>query len=193
MCRGEGVAGRDPATVQINGASSGDDQPEPGAAIDAAGPADSPNGGPLIWVVSLRGALFDRQAFARNLKRAVVGAFAEFCRQAPVETPCALAMIQGQRGAYLGYAVATEEGRQRVAAGYAAKGYSYRGQEWEQFDNQERLAEWLRSANPDDGWRYGVFADTPRGESPARASESRHPFLVAPISKLLSKGTWTPE
>jgi hypothetical protein len=28
-----GVAGRDPATVQINGAS-GDGQPEPGAAID---------------------------------------------------------------------------------------------------------------------------------------------------------------
>jgi hypothetical protein len=106
MCGGEGVAGRDPATVQINGAS-GDDQPEPGAASDAAGPANSPNGGLLIWVISRRGAQFDRTAFARNLQRAVVGAFAEFCRQAPDETRYALAMILGQRGDYLGYALAT--------------------------------------------------------------------------------------
>jgi hypothetical protein len=76
-----------------------------------------------------------------------------------VESPYALAIILGQCGNHLGYAVATEEGLRRVASQYAAKGYRYQGWEWEEFDNLERLATWLRWANPDDGWHYGDFPD----------------------------------
>jgi hypothetical protein len=102
----------------------------------------------------------DRAAFAHRLLHAVIGSLAEFRRQIPDESPYAFALILGQCGNYLGYAVATEEGLRRVASNYAAMGYRYRGREWEKFDNQERLAAWLRWANPDDGWRYGDFPET---------------------------------
>jgi hypothetical protein len=100
----------------------------------------------------------DRSEFAQVLQRAVVAALSEFRRQSPGECPYALAIILGQAGNYLGYTVATEEGLRRVASKYAAAGYCYQGWEWEEFDNLERLAVWLRWANPDDGWRYGDFA-----------------------------------
>jgi hypothetical protein len=101
----------------------------------------------------------DRSEFARVLRRAVVGALSEFRRQSAGESPYALAIILGQVGNYLGYAVATEEGLRKVASNYDAKGYGYRGWEWEKFNNLERLATWLRWANPDDGWQYGDFPD----------------------------------
>lgn len=101
----------------------------------------------------------DRSAFARTLRHAIVAALAEFLRIVPDESPYAFAIILGQCGDYLGYAVATEEGLSRIAAEYAARGYRYRGPGWDEFDNQERLAAWLRWANPDDGWHYGDFAD----------------------------------
>jgi hypothetical protein len=101
----------------------------------------------------------DRSEFARLLRRAVVGVLREFHQQSPDESPYALAIILGQVGNYLGYAVATEEGLRKVASHYDAKGYRYRGWEWDKFDNLERLATWLRWANPDDGWQYGDFPD----------------------------------
>lgn len=98
----------------------------------------------------------NRSEFARVLQEAVVGALSEFRWHAPDEAPYALAIILGH---YLGYAVATEERLRRVASQYAAKGYRYRGWEWEEFNEIERLATWLRWANPDDGWHYGDFPD----------------------------------
>jgi hypothetical protein len=101
----------------------------------------------------------DRSTFSLALRRAIAGALAEFRRQAPDETPYAFAIIMGQCSDYLGYAVATEEGLHRLAQKYAVAGYRYRGPEWEDSDDRDRLAEWLRWANPDDGWCYGDFAD----------------------------------
>jgi hypothetical protein len=110
-----------------------------------------------------------RSAFAEVLQRAVVGALGEFRSQTPSETPYALAVMLGQCGDYLGYAVATEEGLQRVAAQHAANGYRYQGEKWEEFDNLERLATWLRWSNPDDGWCCGDFAER-HGVAPLLAS-----------------------
>lgn len=101
----------------------------------------------------------DRSEFAGVLQRAVVGLLSEFRYQAPHESPYALAVIPGQSGGGLSCALATEEGLQEVAARYADLGYRYRGWEWEEFDNQERLAVWLRWANPDDGWKFVDFPD----------------------------------
>ena len=101
----------------------------------------------------------DRPDFARTLRHAIVGALAEFRRRVPDESPYAFAIILGQCGDYLGYAVATEEGLRWVAAEYAARGYRDQGCGGEERDNLERLAEWLRWANPDDGWTYGDFPD----------------------------------
>jgi hypothetical protein len=89
----------------------------------------------------------------------VIGALSDFRQQVPKESPYALAIILGQCGNYLGYAVATEEGLRRVAQQYAAKGYRYQAWEWEEFDNLERLGTWLRWANPDDGWHYEDFPE----------------------------------
>jgi hypothetical protein len=101
----------------------------------------------------------DQLAFSLILRRAIAGALSEFLRHAPDEAPYALAVITGQCGDYLGYAVATEEGLRRVADAYFAKGYRCRKEEWEDFDDRQRLAEWLRWANSDDGWQYGDFDD----------------------------------
>jgi hypothetical protein len=92
------------------------------------------------------------------LRRGIAAALAEFRRHTPDESPYAFAIITGQCGNYLGYAVATEEGLHRVANEYAAMGYHYQGPEWEESDGRRQLTEWLRWANPDDGWRYGDFA-----------------------------------
>jgi len=101
----------------------------------------------------------DCSEFARILQRAVVSGLAEFRRQRPDESPYALAIILGQVGNYLGFAVATEEGLQRVASNYADDGYRYQGWNGENSDNLEYLANWLRWANPDDGWHYCDFPD----------------------------------
>jgi hypothetical protein len=65
--------------------------------------------------------------------------------------------VGGQGSDYLIYALATEEGLRRVAAEYDRLGYRYQGEDWEEFDNREKLALWLRWANPDDGWHFGDF------------------------------------
>ncbi|VTU00079.1 : DUF4303 [Gemmataceae bacterium] len=101
-----------------------------------------------------------RSDFATTLRAAVVEAMRRFREYSPAESPYALAVILGQCGNYLGHAIASEEGLRRVAAGYAAKGYRYQCEEWEQIDQLERLATWLRWSNPDDGWRYGDFPDS---------------------------------
>lgn len=101
-----------------------------------------------------------RSEFATTLRAAIVDAMRAFRTATPTETPYALAVILGQCGNYLGHATASEEGLRRVAASYAASGYRYQREEWEQVDQLERLAAWLRWSNPDDGWRYGAFPDS---------------------------------
>jgi len=99
----------------------------------------------------------DRSHFAQCLRDAVIGAVQRFRQRHPADSLYGFAIVEGQGGNYLGYAVATEEGLRRIAAQYDARGYRYQGWEWEQVDNQEKLAVWLRWANPDDGWHYGDF------------------------------------
>jgi hypothetical protein len=101
----------------------------------------------------------DRSEFAQILQRAVAGALGDFRQQVPDQSVYAIAVILGQCGNYLGYAIATDERLRRAATRYAEKGYRYQGWEWEEFDNLERLSTWLRWANPDDGWQYGDFHD----------------------------------
>jgi hypothetical protein len=102
----------------------------------------------------------DRLRFAQSLREAVVRAVRDFCDDNPGETPYAFALIQGQVGNYLGFAIATEEGLRRVAAKYDALGYRYQGFPWEVRNNVDELVTWLRWANPDDEWRYGDFSPT---------------------------------
>lgn len=97
--------------------------------------------------------------FAHDLEQALLGGWTEFRDSNPGETPYAFALIGGQVGNYLGYAVATEEGLRRIAAEYDQRGYRYHGHEWERFDNLEKLAVWLRWADPDDGWSYADFPE----------------------------------
>jgi hypothetical protein len=95
--------------------------------------------------------------FAEVAREAIVAAWLEFLQQHREETPYAFALIGGQCANWLGYAVATEEGLRRAAIKYDALGYQYQGWEWEEFDNCEKLAVWLRWENPDEGWYYGEF------------------------------------
>lgn len=99
----------------------------------------------------------DRSQFTIQLRDAVVAALQEFRERHPTESPYAFAIIQGQCGNYLGYAIATEEGLRRVAGEYDSKGYLYEEFEGVNFDNKEKLATMLRWANPDDGWYYDDF------------------------------------
>jgi hypothetical protein len=102
----------------------------------------------------------DRSAFATLLHDAILGAIQEFRQEKPQEAPYGFAIIEGQRGDYLGYAVATEEGLRRVAARYESSGWRYQPPwDWENFDNCEKLAIHFRWANPDDGWYYGDFPE----------------------------------
>jgi hypothetical protein len=142
----------------------------------------------------------NRSEFAPVLQRAVVGALSDLRRQLPGESPYALAIILGQCGSYLGYAIATEEGLRRVASMYAADGYRYKGQEWEEFDNLERLGLWLRWANPDDGWHYGDFherfgiapslANMVESGAFGRDAEELEEFCTAVLTSLLSDADW---
>jgi len=101
----------------------------------------------------------DRTQFAQHLGVAVVSAIQGFRAQHPAEVPYGFAIIFGQFGDYLGYAIATEQALQRIAAKYDAQGYRYEGFTWQTIDNCKELAIWLRWANPDDGWHYGDFPD----------------------------------
>lgn len=100
----------------------------------------------------------DQSGFADLLREAIIGCWDEFRQQHGEETPYAFAIIGGLHANYLGYAVATEEGLRHIAADYDALGYRYQAPEWDEFDNCEELAAWLRWANPDDGWHYGDFS-----------------------------------
>lgn len=112
----------------------------------------------ILQTLSQRDTRVDRLAFSTLLRQALLGAWEEFVHAHTLDQPYALALIGGQVGNYLGYAVATEEGLQRVAAEYETRGYRYQGSEWETFDNREKLSDWLRWANPDEGWLYGDFS-----------------------------------
>jgi hypothetical protein len=99
----------------------------------------------------------DRSGFADLLRDVVIGAWKEFRRQHPAELPYALALVVGRGGKYLGYAVATEERLKRLASRYHRMGYKYQAWDWERVNNRAKLADWLRWANPDDGWHCGDF------------------------------------
>lgn len=142
----------------------------------------------------------NRLEFAQVLQRAVVGALSDFRREIPSESPYALAIILGPSGNYLGYAVATEERLKEIALQYAAKGYRYQGWEWEEYDNLERLATWLRWANSDDGWHYADFPDH-FGIAPLLASlvedrtfgedaEELEEFCTEVLARLHSDADW---
>lgn len=142
----------------------------------------------------------DRSAFSSALRRGIAGALAEFRRQAPDETPYAFAIVMGQCGDYLSYAIATEERLHRVAEKYAATGYRYGGPECDDSSNRDRLAQWLRWANPDDGWYYGDFGDDPgiadglaglvRSGTFGEDAEGLEEFCTEVLTALQSDPTW---
>lgn len=99
----------------------------------------------------------NRLAFADLLRQAIFGVWDAFLHKRPADHPYAFALIGGQCGNHLGYAIATVEGLKRLAADYESQGYRYLGGKRERFDNREQLSIWLRWANPDDGWLYGSF------------------------------------
>jgi hypothetical protein len=98
-------------------------------------------------------------SFAGIVQQAIIDACRRELGRPVAWTPYGFALIGGQCANYLGYAVATEEGLKRVADEYHARGWKYEAFEWEKFDNREKLAIYLRWANPDDGWRYENFAE----------------------------------
>jgi len=102
----------------------------------------------------------NRPALAQRLRDSIVAAVEAFRRDRPGERPYAFALIGGQSRNFVSFAIATEEGLRETAAEYVARGYRYDAHEWERADHAERLTVWLRWANPDDGWRYGDFADS---------------------------------
>lgn len=101
----------------------------------------------------------ENSGFAERLRQAIIAAMRTFHEEHKDETPYAFAIVLGQVGGYLGFAIPTEEGLQKVAAEYKRMGYHYQPFEWEVDDQLDRLATWLRWANPDDGWNYGDFAE----------------------------------
>jgi hypothetical protein len=101
----------------------------------------------------------ERDIFALSLRQAILASWTEFLVQHANETAYALALIPGQMGHSLGYAIATEERLLRVAEKYQAEGWRYDAAEWEIFEDRQKIAEWLRWANPDDGWHFGDFPD----------------------------------
>jgi hypothetical protein len=100
-----------------------------------------------------------RAMFAETLRDAILTALIDFGEQHPSETPYAFALVGGLNEGCLGYAMATEQRLLSTAEKYDLDGYRYQSFDWEQFDNREKLATWLRWANPDDGWMYGDFSD----------------------------------
>ena len=98
--------------------------------------------------------------FPEILRHAIIDACRRQRFARPAETPYAFALIGGQCANYLGYAVATEQGLKDVADRYHDRGWRYEGFKHERFDNREKLATFLRWANPDDGWRYDDFDDS---------------------------------
>jgi hypothetical protein len=102
----------------------------------------------------------DRSTLARRLRTSIVEALRRFRQDRPDDHPYAFALIGGQGGDYVGFAVATEQDLLRTARSYAADGYRCnRAFAWAPAEEIERLATWLRWANPDDGWTYGDFDD----------------------------------
>ena len=99
----------------------------------------------------------NRPALAQRLRDAIVAAVRAFRRGRPDERPYAFALVGGQAGDSIGFAIATEEGLRAAAKKYADLGYRYEGEDWEDVDHAEKLAVWLRWSNPDDGWRYRDF------------------------------------
>lgn len=102
----------------------------------------------------------DRAALAQRLRDSVIAAVQSIRYERPAEHPYAFALVGGQAGNYVGFAVATEEGLRETAIKYGERGYRYEGWEWEHADNVERLSVWLPWASPDDGWHYGDFDDS---------------------------------
>jgi hypothetical protein len=101
----------------------------------------------------------NRLNFATQLSEAVIDALRRFRKEHPDETPYGFAIICGQVGQYLGFAIATEERLLHTAARYGELGYCYEGFEDEPEINIRRLTDWLRWSNPEDGWFFSDFAE----------------------------------
>ena len=138
--------------------------------------------------------------FATLLENAILTELEKFARLHSADRPYAFALIGGQCRSYLGYAIASETGLQRVAAEYDQIGYRYQGWSWENFDNCEKLAIWLRWSTPDDGWQYGDFSE-PVQKAFAQLVGSRllgenadelEPFCTAALTSLTQEPKWHP-
>ncbi len=101
----------------------------------------------------------NRSLFADALRQAILAAIDEFRQQYPSETPYGFALVGDPGGAYLGYAIPTEEGLRRVAEEYERLGFRYKAFRRQKVNNCEKLRIWVRWANPDDGWIYGDFPE----------------------------------
>lgn len=110
-------------------------------------------------MTSQQGGGMDRTTFAALLLEAIQDSWVDFLEKNPEETPYGYALIGDGCGSSLMFAIATEEGLKRVASEYHEKGYRYQGWVSDESDNREKLAAWLRWANPDDGWYHGDFAE----------------------------------
>lgn len=141
-------------------------------------------------------------SFSSLLRDALIDAWAGFCQSRPAESPYAFAVIIGQSG-YLGNAIATDVGLAEMVAWYVKRGYSYQGPGQETCDNPERLAAWLRWANPDDGWRLGGFDERFRvGQALyeletsgafGEGTEGLEEFCVDVLAALAASNAWRKE
>ncbi|HET6879580.1 MAG TPA: DUF4303 domain-containing protein [Pirellulales bacterium] len=100
----------------------------------------------------------NHKTFTDSLQVAILQSLLEF-RQQHYDTPYAFALLGSTTADSIDFAIATEEGLRRIAEKYDELGYRYSAHEWERFENIEKLAVWLRWANPDDGWYFGAFPE----------------------------------
>ena len=69
----------------------------------------------------------NRSALAQRLRDSIVAGIRAFRRERSDERPYAVALIGGQAGNYISFAIATEEGLREAAKKYAESGYRYKG------------------------------------------------------------------
>lgn len=134
--------------------------------------------------------------FASQLKHAVVASV----KAVGVETPYAYALVLGQVGNWLGYAVATEEGLRRVAQRYHDLGYRYADDECDEAETIDLFTTWMRWSNPDDGWfindfpeSSGILATLERLVEQGRFgpdAEELEAFCTEVLASLAADGDW---
>lgn len=100
-------------------------------------------------------------AFTALLKQTILNEIAHFKKENANNSIYGLAIIMGQAGNYLGLAFATANGLEKIAAEYFRPDET----DWKRqrlYSNIENLKQWLKWANPDDGWHYIYFTEKSR-------------------------------